>query len=86
MDKTEEVMRYRRHQYMENPVMRVCGEDVQLVMECDHCGPGVTEYLLEECDDCGGSWVREDYTMSIIGNDVICLFPSLDSVNTGRIV
>ena len=24
VDKTEEVMRYRRHQYMENPVMRVC--------------------------------------------------------------
>ena len=30
--------------------------------------------------------MREDYTLFIIVNDVISLFPSLDSVNTGRIV
>ena len=29
---------------------------------------------------------REDYVLSAIGNDVISLFPSLDSVNTVRIV
>ena len=78
-------MKYRKHQYIENPVMELSGEDIQMVMECDHCGPGVTECLLVECDDCGKSWVREDYTMCIIGNDVVCLFPSLDSVNTDRI-
>ena len=85
-EKDVEILRYRMHQYRENPVMKICGEDVQLVMECDHCGPDITEYMQEECDDCGGSWVREDYTMCVIGNDVISLFPSLDSVNTGRIV
>ena len=85
-DKSEEIMKFRRHQYEENPGMRVSGEDVQLEMDCNYCGPGVTEYLLTKCDDCGKSWVREDYTMSVIGNDVVCLFPSLDSANTGRIV
>ena len=85
-DKSEEVMKFRRHQYEENPGMSLSGEDVQLVMECDHFGPGVTEYLILDCDDCGKSSVREDYTMSVIGNDVVCLFPSLDSVNTGKIV
>ena len=79
-------MKFRRHQYEENPGMSLSGEDVKLVMECDHCGPGVTGYLILDCDDCGKSSVREDYTMSVIGNDVVCLFPSLDSVNTGKIV
>ena len=59
---------------------------MQLAMECDDCGPDVTEYLLCECDGCGTSWVREDYTLTVIGNDVISLFPSLDSENTCKIV
>ena len=45
-----------------------------------------TEYLISECVECGTGWVREDYTLTVIGNDVIALFPSLDSANTGRIV
>ena len=66
--------------------MELSGEEMQLEMECDDCGPDVTEYLLCECDECGTSGVREDYTVTVIGNDVISLFPSLDSVNTGKIV
>ena len=30
--------------------------------------------------------MREDYSLCIIGNDVISLFPSLDSITTGKIV
>ena len=30
--------------------------------------------------------MKEDYALCIIGNDVVSLFPSLDSVDTGRIV
>ena len=30
--------------------------------------------------------MREDYTLTVIGNDVISLFPSLNSENTGKIV
>ena len=44
------------------------------------------EYLLSDCDECETSWVREEHTLSVIGNDVISLFPSLDSVNTSKIV
>ena len=39
-----------------------------------------------EFDECGKSWVREDYSMCIIGNDVVSLFPNMDSVTTGKIV
>ena len=74
------------HQYRTNPVMKISGDDVQLMMECDHCGPEITEYMQEECYECFSSWVREDYTMCVIGNDVTSLCPSLESVNTGRIV
>ena len=66
--------------------MRITSEDIQMVMECNHCGPEVTECVLDDCEECGKSLVREDYVLCIIGNDVISLFPSLDSVTTGKIV
>ena len=84
--KDAEVLKYRMNQYDENPTMELSGEEMQLAMECDDWGPDVTEYLLCECDGCGTSWVRDDYTLTVIGNDVISLFPSLDSENTGKIV
>jgi hypothetical protein len=78
-DKTDKIMKHRTQQYSENPRMMIDGDDFQLVMDCDHCGPSVTECLLIDCDECGKSWVREDYVLSVIGNDVISLFPSLDT-------
>ena len=85
-EKGEEILKYRRHQYKENPSMNITGEDLMLVMDCDHCGPAVTENVREDCEECGQGWVREDYTLCILGNDVISLFPSLDSKTTGRII
>ena len=85
-EKNAEIVKYRIHQYEENTTMRLRVEEIEVAMECDNCGPEVMECLLMECEECGTSWVKEDYTMSVIGNDVICLFPSLDSVNTGKIV
>ena len=35
---TEE-MKYRDHQYRENPNMQMKGEDIELVIDSDHCGP-----------------------------------------------
>ena len=84
--KYEEVTKLRMQEYEENPNMELSGKEMQIVMECDECGPSMTEYLLSDCAECGTSWVREDYTLSVIGNDVISLFPSLDSVNTSKIV
>ena len=85
MRKSEEILRYREFQYDENPKMRLTGEDLQVVLECDHCGPDLTEEVRKECDGCGSGWVREDYTLTIVGNNVVSLFPSLDSVTTGKI-
>ena len=44
-EKHEEVIKYRMHQYQENPNMQITGEDAELVLDCDHCGPWVTEYV-----------------------------------------
>ena len=33
----------------------------------------------DECQGCGTSCGREDFTLSVMGTDVISLFPSLDS-------
>ena len=86
LEKQEETLEYRRQQYEGNPDMAVTGEDMQTVLDCDHCGPDLTETVRTDCDECGDGWVREDYSLWIIGNDVISLFPSLDSITTGRIV
>ena len=85
-EKQEETLENRRQQYEGNPDMAVTGEDMQTVLDCDHCGPDLTETVRTDCDGCGYGWVREDYSLCIIGNDVISLFPSLDSITTGRIV
>ena len=69
--------------------MEITGEDIEIVLECDHCGPWLTDMVRQDCeldDCCGQGWVKEDYALCIIGNDVVSLFPSLDSVDTGRIV
>ena len=52
-DKTEEIIKYRIHQYRENPNMRMTGEEIELALNCDHCGPGVTEHVRKDCEDCG---------------------------------
>ena len=79
-------MRFRIHQYTSNPKMAITGEEAQMVLDCDDCGPEMSECVRHDCDEYGAGWVREDYTLCIIGNDVISLFPSLDSETTGKIV
>ena len=66
--------------------MQMKGEDIELVIDCDHCGPEITNLVRQDCEEFGHGWVKEDWTLSIIGNNVISLFPSLDSVTTGKIV
>ena len=85
-DIDDATVKYRMDKYGNNLEMELDGKDMMIVMECDDCGPMMTEYLLSDCEECGTAWVREDYTLTVLGNDVIALFPSLDSVNTGRIV
>ena len=66
--------------------MRLRPDDIELVMECDTCGPEITECALKKCEECGDSWVKEDYTLSLLGNDVVSLFLNMDSRTTGRLV
>ena len=79
-----EMMTKRIESYREEPGMKLTGEDIQMVMDCDCCGPAVTEFAREDCEDCGDSWVREDYKICILGNDVVSPFPSLDSKDNGK--
>jgi ferredoxin len=50
-EKHEEIMKFRMHQYNENPNMKITGEDIKLVMNCDHCGPCVTDQVRQDCGD-----------------------------------
>ena len=53
-EKDAETLEYRRQQYGGNPDMAVTGEDLQTVLDCDHCGPDLTETVRTDCDGCGG--------------------------------
>ena len=53
--------------------------------ECDACGPKITARLEEECHDCGAPMSKKDLERVLLGNDVVGLFPSITSKNTGRI-
>lgn len=55
-------------------------------MRCTECSPAIREKLLTNCNDCGEEWIREDYEMSLVGNNVIALFPNIQSRSTGKIV
>ena len=44
------------------------------------------EKMKEDCEECGQGLYEEDRQMCLIGNDVVALFPSIKSQNTGRIV
>ena len=85
-DIEDEEIEQKMKEYENNPEMELDGEEMQIVMECDGCGPSMTEYLLHDCEGYGTSWVREDFSLTLVGNDVVSLFPSMESENTGRIV
>ena len=53
---------------------------------CLSCGPKLEEKMSTPCVNCGDEWVREDWEMCLVGNDVVALFPSIQSTSTGRIV
>ena len=57
-EKHEEIMKFRMHQYRENPNMMITGEDIELAMSCDHCGPCITDQVRQDCGECGQGWVR----------------------------
>ena len=59
---------------------------VQAAMRCTACGPIIKKKLESCCIGCGDEWVKEDFEMSLVGNDVIALFPNIQSKSTGKII
>ena len=55
-------------------------------MRCTDCGPRIEKKMMMECEGCGDKWVKEDYEISLLGNDVKALFPNITSATTGKIV
>ena len=54
--------------------------------DCEICGEDLREKLEQDCDDCGQGIYMEDREMCLLGLDVVALFPSMKSKNTGLII
>ena len=48
--------------------------------------PDVVERLGWTCEECGPGMSARDLDVCVLGNDVVALFPSITSKNTGGIV
>jgi hypothetical protein len=55
-------------------------------LRCTECSPKIEKKMMTECEGCGGEWVKEDYEISLLGNDVKALFPNIKSATTGKII
>ena len=49
-------------------------EIFETALECTDCADKIRKKLFSTCDACGEQWVREDFQMSLIGNDVVAIF------------
>ena len=56
------------------------------MIKCEECGEDLKMKLLTNCKDCGNEWIKEDYEIVLVGNDVVALFPSLTSQRSGKLV
>ena len=54
--------------------------------DCEYCGEDWRCKMEQECEDCGDGVYWEDQDICLLGLDVVALFPSMQSVTTGRIV
>ena len=55
-------------------------------MRCTSCRPRISKKLRSDCVGCGDEWVKEDYEVSVTGNDVKALFPNIQSKSTGKVI
>ena len=53
--------------------------------DCDRCGRRWRDLMEIDCNDCGEGLFWEDQEICLLGLDVVALFPSIKSENTGRI-
>ena len=54
--------------------------------DCDNCGQRWRHMMEKDCEECGEGLYWEDQEICLLGLDVVALFPSLKSENTGRII
>ena len=54
--------------------------------DCDACGREWRTKMESDCEECGPGIYWEDQEVCLIGLDVVALFPSMKSANTGKII
>ena len=50
---------------------------------CSCCGPDIKEIMAADCAECGEGICESEMQVSLLGLDVVALFPSITSKNTG---
>ena len=58
----------------------------QSLVENKCCGNKIYQEMSTDCDECGKGIKAEDVVYCVIGNDVVALYPSITSENTGKII
>jgi vacuolar-type H+-ATPase subunit H len=59
---------------------------MEIRYDCDECGREWRDRMEEECAACGEGLFWEDQAICLLGLDVVALFPSMTSINTGKII
>ena len=73
-------------------VDRACENDekwmrmIQASWDCGDCGKELKERMMMDCKECGEGIGEEELHQTLIGLDVVGLFPAMKSKNTGRII
>ena len=77
---------------MMEEVDRACENDekwmrmIQASWDCGDCGKELKERMMMDCKECGEGIGEEELHQTLIGLDVVGLFPAMKSKNTGRII
>ena len=53
---------------------------------CEECGQAIKRIMRRDCTDCGGGIGEEELMQTLLGLDVVGLFPAMKSKTTGAIV
>ena len=79
-------------QEMIDAVVEACEEDDEIMRtmlmawDCERCGEELKMRMQCDCAECGQGIGEEELHQTLIGLDVVGLFPAMKSENTGRIV
>ena len=61
-------------------------EVVEECWDCEECGPAIQYKMIQDCAECGAGISEEELRQTLIGLDVVGLFPAMLSQNTGKII